>query len=357
MPANINFNQARQTYSFASAKEIPWHKLGQVVPNVMTSREAIELANLDFQVGKMKIFGQYPEEDRIKLEKKGIEIYNNFATYRRDTGHPFGLVKGRYEVVQNSEAFDFFDAIVGEGKAIYETAGALGDGEKVFITAKLPYTFRIKGIDEIDNYILLTMTHDGSGAIEAMVTHIRVVCANTLAAALNSGRNKVKMKHTKNVHEKLQIAHKIMGISSTILEKNEQLFNELCNININDQQANLYFYNLMLNDGQLEQLAKQDYRVDYVDDSIISTKTKNNINKLKEYNVIGPGQDLSTTKGTLFGAYNAVAGYIQNVKEYKDDERKMESIIYGTEYNFNQDALITAIKMFGNPELLTVLQS
>lgn len=355
MPANINFNQARQTYSFASAKEIPWHGLGQVVPNVMTSREAIELANLDFQVDKMKIFGQYPHNIATKLEKRGIEIPNNFATYRTDTGLPFGLVKGRYEIVQNSEAFDFFDNIVGEGKAIYETAGALGDGAKVFITAKLPYTFRIKGIDEIDNYILLTMAHDASAAIEAMVTHIRVVCANTLAAALQSGRNRVKMKHTKNVHDKLSMAHTIMGISNTILEKNEMLFNELCNIHITDQQANLYFYNLMLNDGQLEQLAKQDYRIDYVDSEIISTKTKNNINKLKEYNVAGPGQDFETTKGTLFGAYNAVAGYVQNVKEYKDAERKMESVIYGTEYNFNETALITAIKMFGNPELINAL--
>jgi len=357
MPANIEFNRLKQTYSFASAKEIPWHGLGQIVDGAMTSKEAIQLANLDFQVDKMPLWGKYPDKIVAELNKKGIEIPEYFATYRMDTGMPFGVVKGRYEVVQNTEAFDFFDAIVGEGKAIYETAGALGGGEKVFITAKLPYQFRIKGIDEIDNYILLTMAHDATAAIEAMVTHIRVVCANTLAAALSGGKNKVKIKHTKTAHDRLKIAHQVMGISNTILERNEQLFNALCDIKINDTQANLYFYNLMLNDGQLEQLAKQDYKLDYVDDSIISTKTKNRVNSLKEYNVVGPGQDMPTTMGTVFGAYNAIAGYIQNVKEYKDEERKMENVLMGNEYDFNTTALITAIKMFGNPELLTALKS
>lgn len=356
MPANINFNSLKNTYSFASAKEIPWHGLGQIVDGAMTSREAIELANLDFQVGKIPIWGKYSAEDVEKLNKKGIEIPNYFATYRKDTGHPFGIVKGRYEVVQNTEAFDFFDSIVSEKAAIYETAGALGDGERVFITAKLPYQFKIKGKDLIDNYILLTMAHDGTAAIEAMVTHIRVVCANTLATALTSGKHKVKIKHTNTAHDRLKVAHQIMGITSTILEKNNILFEALCDIKITDIQANQYFYNLMLNDGQLEQLAKQDYRLDYVDESIISTKTKNNINRLKEYNVAGPGQDMNTTKGTLFGAYNAVAGYLQNVKEYKDAERKMENVVLGVDYNFNNDALITAIKMFGDPNFINALK-
>ena len=356
MPANINFNSFKNSYSFASAKEIPWHGIGQIVDGAMTSREAIELANLDFQVGKMPIWGKYPEEDIIKLDKRGIEVPGYFATYRKDTGFPFGIVKGRYEVVQNTEAFDFFDQIVGEGKAIYETAGALGNGETVFVTAKLPYQFKIKGEDLIDNYILLTMAHDGTAAIEAMVTHIRVVCANTLSAAMSGGKHKIKIKHTNSAHDRLKIAHQIMGITSTILDKNNQLFEELCNIKITDTQANLYFYNLMLNDGQLEQLAKQEYKLDYVDDSIIPTKTKNRINQLKEYNIVGIGQDMISTKGTVFGAYNAVTGYIQNVKEYRDAERKMENVMFGTEYAFSTSALETAIRMFGNIDFINSIK-
>lgn len=357
MPANINFNKLKNTYSFASAKEVPWHGLGQIVESAMTSKEAITLANLDFEVGKLPIWGKYPDDIITKLNKRGVEIPNYFATYRQDSGLPFGIVKGRYEVVQNTEAFEFFDSIVHEGAAIYETAGALGNGETIFITAKLPYHMTIGKDDLIDNYILLTMSHDGTAAIEAMVTHIRVVCSNTLSAALATGKHKVKIKHTASAHESLQRAHEIMGLTSTLVDKNQALFNELCKIDITEQEAHGYFYAMMLNDGQLDQLAKQDWKLDYVDTEIISTKTKNIINSIKEYNIVGIGQDLDTTKGTVFGAYNAIAGYIQNVKEYRNDEAKMENVLYGNEYTFNTKALKFAVDVFGSPELQTYIKN
>jgi phage/plasmid-like protein (TIGR03299 family) len=357
MPANINFNSIKNTYSFASAKEVPWHGLGQIVESAMTSKEAIELANLDFQVGKLPIWGKYPNDITIKLQKKGVEIPNYFATYRQDTGLPFGIVKGRYEVVQNTEAFEFFDSIVHEGAAIYETAGALGNGETIFITAKLPYHMRIGKDDLIDNYILLTMSHDGTAAIEAMVTHVRVVCANTLAAAMMSGKHKIKIKHTASAHESLKKAQELMGITSSLINKNEELFNALVNLKIEEKYAHQYFYAMMLNDGQLEQLATQDWKLDYVDTEIISTKTKNIINSIKEYNIAGVGQDMITTKGTVFGAYNAIAGYIQNVKDYKNEEVKMNNVLFGNEYNFNTEALRLAVNMFGSPELQTAIKN
>lgn len=82
-----------------------------------------------------------------------------------------------YLIVQNAEAFEFFDAIVGNGNGIqYETAGALGNGERIFITAKLPDYIRVgNGDDVVEKYIFLTTSHDGSGSITAAFTPIRIV--------------------------------------------------------------------------------------------------------------------------------------------------------------------------------------
>ncbi len=65
----------------------------------------------------------------------GIEIPNYFATIRTDTQKILGVVGKDYEVIQNVDAFIFFDSIVGGDGIQYETAGALGNGERIFITA------------------------------------------------------------------------------------------------------------------------------------------------------------------------------------------------------------------------------
>lgn len=176
MAHQINFNKKKGTYSFAAHAEPAWHGLGQIVTNVMTAQQAISLANLDYEVGKANI--QYYDEAGMPVQIDGV-----YSNYRKDNGAFLGLVKSRYEIVQNIDAFGFFDSIVDSGEAIYETAGALGNGERIFIMAKLPDDFEIGG-EKIKKYILLSNSHDGSSSVIAGMTNIRVVCNNTLQAAL-----------------------------------------------------------------------------------------------------------------------------------------------------------------------------
>lgn len=93
-----------------------------------------------------------------------------------------------YQIVQNADAFAFFDAIVGgEDGILYETAGALGNGERIFITAKRPdYICVGNGDDITEKYIFLTTSHNGTGSITAAFTPVRIVCQNTLNAALGN---------------------------------------------------------------------------------------------------------------------------------------------------------------------------
>ena len=159
MAHNLNYNDKTGKHSFFSVKEKAWHGLGQIVQDYPTSAEAIRFAGLDYKVEKRKLFTYdnenqtgNPDTDIIIPE---IEVPDYFATIRTDTEQVLGVVGKEYEVVQNEDAFSFFDAIVGGSEGIqYETAGVLGKGERIFITAKLPEYIKVGNDDLIEQYLV-----------------------------------------------------------------------------------------------------------------------------------------------------------------------------------------------------------
>ena len=345
MAHNLNFNKENKKYAFASNRELAWHRLGTIVNGAMTSKEAIELAQLNYTVAKAEMYAKFPNEIVLKHDIKGLIVPNNYATYRTDTLDIFGTVKGRYEIVQNVDAFQFFDNIVGEDKAIFETAGAIGKGETVFISAKLPYNIKLNGDDIIDEYLLLTMSHDGTSSIQVMFTPIRVVCNNTLSAAVygSNSHHKINIRHTKSAHNNLKLAGEIMGLSNTLHNDMSEIIIKMANTKITDEERDMYINNLLLNSDELTLLAKNNNKIDYIDE--ISTKKTNIIKAIKIFAEIGIGQEEISTKGTLFGAYSAITGWQQNVKSYSDDNKMMKNIYLGNDYNLNTKALNNAIKL------------
>ncbi|MFL5740349.1 MAG: DUF932 domain-containing protein [Flavisolibacter sp.] len=169
---------------------------------------ALKFAGLDFTVEKRKLFtydnenqNGNPDTDIIIPE---IEVPNFYATVRTDNEMVLGVVGKDYEVVQNIEAFSFFDSIVGGDGIQYETAGALGNGERIFITAKLPGYIKVGTDDLIEQYLFLTTSHDGFGSVTAAFTPVRIVCQNTLNAALRNHSNSIKVRHTANAKDRLE---------------------------------------------------------------------------------------------------------------------------------------------------------
>ena len=204
MAHNINYNEQIGKYSFFSVKEKAWHSLGKIVSDYPTSAEALQFAGLDFTVVKRKLFtynieNNFAGSDTVTPK---IEVPNYFATVRNDTEQVLGVVGKDYEVVQNREAFSFFDAIVGGDGIQYETAGALGKGERIFITAKLPNYIKVGREDLIGKYLFLTTSHDGFGSITAAFTPVPILCANTLNAAMRNHTNSIKIRHTTGAKER-----------------------------------------------------------------------------------------------------------------------------------------------------------
>lgn len=143
----------------------------------------IKSAGLDWQVEKQPVKG-------ARLDKKGDPLrYQLVRKARSEKEHDIilGLVSPIYEPLQNKKAFNFFDHIVEKGSAIFETAGALGDGERVWVLAKLPGEIRVIGNDIVNKYLLISKNHAGKESIIIKFTPIRVVCKNTLMMGMKDG--------------------------------------------------------------------------------------------------------------------------------------------------------------------------
>ena len=329
MAHNLNFNERTGRYSFFSVQEKAWHGLGQIVADYPTSAEAIKHAGLDYEVIKSPLYTNASNiidpTDSIEIRDNEVNVPNYFATIRTDNNAVLGVVGKEYHIVQNREAFSFFDAIVGGTDGIlYETAGALGNGERIFITAKLPDYIRVgNGDDVTEKYIFLTTSHDGSGSITAAFTPVRIVCQNTLNASLRNMSNVVRIRHTSGAKQRLENAHKVMGLANEFSNQLEDIFNNWAKVKVADNEVKkMIQFALCPNKETLQHLKAGN-------DDEISTVFKNTVEDAFAYAMTSDSQQMNTTKGTLFGAYNAVTGYYQNVRSYKDSEAKLQSIILG----------------------------
>jgi phage/plasmid-like protein (TIGR03299 family) len=325
MAHDINYNEQTGKHSFFSTKEKAWHNLGQIITEYPTSAEAIQFAGLDYEVEKRRLFT--PGSAEIILDNEiihnTIEVPNYFSTVRTDNDAVLGVVGKDYQIVQNRDAFSFFDSIVGGNGMLYETAGALGNGERIFITAKLPDYIRVGNDDLIEKYLFLTTSHDGSGSITAAFTPIRIVCNNTLNAAMSNKTNTVRIRHTSNATQRLEQAHKVMGISDMLSVQMEAIFNHWSKVRISDNEVKKLIQSALVPNKEVLKTIQDGKQEE------LSTCFTNMVDSAYEYAMSDPTQLVDTTKGTVFGAYNAVSGYFQNVRNYKDDEAKLTSLLMG----------------------------
>lgn len=248
MAHNINHNSKTGKDAFFSVKEKAWHGLGTIIEDYPTSAEAIKHAGLDYMVEKRPLFTVNTQDYNTFKNPDADDYFDNispdiivpdyYSTLRTDTEEVLGVVGRDYHVIQNVDAFSFFDSIVGGKDGIlYETAGALGKGERIFITAKLPEYIKVGRSDLIEQFLFLTTSHDSFGSITASFTPIRICCQNTLNAALRKQSNSIKIHHTASAHDRLKEAHKLLSITNQLAKEMEQVFNNWARVKITDRQV------------------------------------------------------------------------------------------------------------------------
>ena len=308
---------------FFAAGGPAWHGLGQVVEDAQTAESAIELAHLDWQV-----------EQRPLHLPNGFTVPDRVANVRLDTETYLGTVSDKYEVIQNLEAFRFMDVLVGRGEAVFETAGAIKRGRKIFMTARLPGEIVVGPSDDrTKKYLLLMNTHDGSGALRCLFTPVRVVCSNTLNAALSSASQEdgISIRHTGDIDHKLEQAERVLGSAIRHYDQLAELFSRWRAERLSIRQAKDFF-------DQLVPEAPDDAGI----------KTRNRAERTRSELVDsfrrGPGADLAGR--TLWGAVNAVVDWTDH-RSFKrrpsaTPESRLNHILYGSGRALKQKAFSLA---------------
>jgi phage/plasmid-like protein (TIGR03299 family) len=280
--------------SFASFRQPAWHGLGTVFEEEVTTSEMLELANLhDWNV--------HLEEVAVPSGFSSDKTYNYVVRtnpFDRKQKDILGVVGERYRILQNEELFDFGDALL-DGGGRWETAGSIKGGRQVFGSLALERETILdpSGVsDKVNTYLLVNTSHDGSIAIQASVTPVRVVCANTLNLALGSGvgrhrgvKQSYKIRHTQTAQGKIQAAREALGLANIYMDEFDKLAQEMI------QQT--------ITNDKFQDIIRLAYPMPENDKKGAVSKWNTKIELIED---IYTGQFNNTIAGTAWGALNAL---------------------------------------------------
>lgn len=350
MAANIEIRNGVASFAENVKSGIAWHGLGEKVEGAMTAIEALTKSHADFEVEGKDIFFMTKELSNLLASGESITpqqlretlrlIEGKKANVRTDVEECLGVVGDGYGIVQNKHAFDFVDMLT-TGKLgdtnipTFETAGVLGGGERIFLSAKFPEPIRLLGKDDnIDMYVVFTTSHDGSGAVTCMITPIRVVCNNTLNLAFQHNSGKLSFRHTSGVMTRLDItnednakhAYATLNLYNTYKECFEEKLNALAKVKLTDKEIEQKLVKSLLTPEVQKIYALNNGNINHDD---IPTRSKNIITNVTEAMHSGIGQD-NLEKGTGLWFVNGLTTYYQNYDNWKDDEKKFDAIMDGS---------------------------
>jgi phage/plasmid-like protein (TIGR03299 family) len=309
----------------------PWHRLGEKVPSNVASREMLKAAYLDWKVEKVPANGA-----RLIKRRHGKDIFDRYFIERDcvkdESVRPvLGVVGAQYELLQNHEAFAFFDPFLEPGHARYETAGALGNGERVWVQVRVGDPIPVTPDDQVHKFILLSNSHDGRGALSLRFTPTRVVCQNTLNLALEGGDQVVNLRHSRHMRERLadqQVEYLLRVVGDTFNRAADQ-FKMLAATKATDDLRNKFLTALFPKSKEQE---KKDEKprwwkaIDEVLDNIVVTP--------------------AATRDSMWGLYNAVT----RAEDYRQTtealpEARLERVWFGRGADKKIKALETAVAL------------
>ena len=282
-------------------------KFGKEIKGCKTAEEAILASNLNFEVEKLP----------ANYEKSNGEIVSTkkYHTIRIDNEDYLGTVGEEYNICQNIECFEFFDKVVDTHEdIIYTSVGIIGNGQKMWVQAKMPDYIKVGKDDVSEMYVTLINSHDGSTSIQAKLTPIRIICQNTFSAVLKDCKSSVRIQHSSSYKERLNEAHEILKISNKLTQELELIFNSWAIKKISDDKS-LKIIEKVLGLPEEEK----------------GTRAKNSLEAAREFLMVGVGQNEPTTKGTLYGVYNAITGYVDHVKynSLKAGDANLKNNLFG----------------------------
>lgn len=206
-----------------SGRSIPFYSLpnSKVVSGAPTVDDAIRLAELDWNVSLQPTY-QTLRDGSVRI------VQDRYYTVRDDTQDVLGVVGKNYRPFQNAEAFAFTDELLGAGVE-FDAAGSYNDSRKVFLTAQVPKTLVVPGMenDQIDMHLVFLTSHDGTSAITAMVTPIRLRCTNMIRLATRNAVSKWTTRHTASAKDRVNEAARTLNLVDLYVSEFEQVAAQL----------------------------------------------------------------------------------------------------------------------------------
>lgn len=314
--------------NMAYVGETPWHGLGQKLSQGASIDQWRVEAGLDWSAKRAKIlFADTPEMMgalAVDLHEGDSEIL-----FRSDNRKQLGIVSPSYKIVQPGEVLEFFRDIVAAGDMALETAGALDDGKKVWALAKTHQDFRIMGQDQVEGYLLLVTSFDGTLSTKAQFTSVRVVCNNTLQISLaNNAKSAVSIPHSTAFDA---TGAKInLGLLDGGFKEFEEKANILAQRRVTDKEAMQFILNIMAQGEKIEEL---------------STRKANIIRNIYDlYNGRGMGAQLKSSANTAWGVVNAFTQYVDHIQGNNVNNR-FRSAQFGLGAKLKNDAFTEALKL------------
>ena len=346
MAANLATGTNNQP-AFASLRTLPWHGLGKVFQEEVSGQEMLKLAGIDYEVYSREIF--------TTIETDAVLIPDQKAIVRKDTKTVLGVVGKDYETFQNKEVIDFFEGLVQERKIIYTCAGALHQGQTMWVLAEIPdLQMSIKG-DEIQTYMLIRTGHTGNLNLACFPTTVRVCCNNTLTAATQGftarqgkyGKKNVHagytIRHTRNMRNAVtQVQQAYAGLMKDF-EHTKALFELLADKEVTQTEVRAYFLKCLETKDEAKQAAalsklaqaRQDTKMDAL---------------MKLWNA---PTNQTGTKNTAFALLNTVTEYVDHERGTRctdeaitDAACRFESAMFGgSGAKMKEDALVNALAL------------
>ena len=336
---------AHNIETMAYAGEVPWHGLGVQVDGDLTPEEMLKQANLDWSVSKRNIF-TYDSADSEKANDL-IMSDDYYMLVRDSDNHILGPCGPRFIPTQNADAFKFFKKFTDAGDMNMNTAGSLRQGKQVWGLAEINDGFTLPGDDRIEGYLLVSVSHEWGKSNEIRFTPIRVVCNNTLSMALaDRSQPAFKMPHTKAFDDDIIIsAEKALGLAGERLDEYQQTAEFLSSKQYKETEVLNYIADLLQPKlAMQERIIQQSENPDVVETKLrMLEEFKRTPHKVYEALESQPGGDLKSSKGTWWGAVNAVT-FVVDHKWGHDRDAAMHNAWFGARASLKNRAMVKAIE-------------
>ena len=293
----------------AYAYKPAWHGLGVTVNGLMTAEDCLhQVPELASPIVPEKVYAFDKDSGDY------VEIPGYVANVREEDFKPLAVVGERYKILQNVEALSFLDDLVDSGEAKYESVISLKGGAKVALLIRLPRDVKI-GHEDLSTYVLLSNSHDGSSAITLAATPVRVVCQNTLTAALSTAKRTFKVRHTSSLSGRLSEARTALGVVFNYMSEFETKADQMLNTPFSDDDFKKFLEDLVPmpeDEGRGKTIATNTH--DTIRGIAYNTLRDANSTKIEL-------PDMDAIRNTKWWAYNAVSTYNQHFATSKTTKR------------------------------------